>query len=112
MISNRTWGKSFVPVDIDSVADTGADGVADIAVLFKAADDTGTVSLTDSTTGAKLRNVAMPDILSPVALTISEDLDGGGAQEIVGLGNVDVATRALDIRDAATGTPVILIDVP
>lgn len=112
VISNRTWGSSFSPVDIDTVADTGSDGVADIAMLFATQDDTGTVSLTDTTTGAKLRNVAMPDILSPVALTISEDLDGGGAQEVAGLGNLDVTTRALDVRDAATGNSVILIDVP
>jgi PKD repeat protein len=98
-------------VDVAAVADLNGDGKSDIATLIGSDENKGKVLLYDAATGAKLRHVDMKNIEMPADLAVSADIDGNGADELVGLGVSDGVDR-IAIFDSATGTKLRKIDVP
>jgi PKD repeat protein len=110
-LTTSTISNTRSAVDLSAISDLGGDGIADIATLIGSEDGTGRVLLYNGATGARIRAVDMPPIKAPADLAVSADINGNGADELVGLGKRNGVDRIV-IFDSVTKAKLLRIDVP
>jgi hypothetical protein len=109
---------SFIPatqtaVDLAAVSHVTATGPikTDMAALVESSGGKGSVRILDASTGALLSTVSMIPLDAPRALAVSADINGNGADELVGLGERNGVDR-IAIFDSQTGLKIMVISVP
>ena len=110
-IGSRFWSTSALPVDLEAIADTNADGLDDLLVLVETDTGTGKVRIQKNGTGALLETLTFGALTDPVALAVSADLNGNGSPDIMVLGTQGGVPR-VQIRDSSTGLNIRNIDFP
>lgn len=110
-IGARFWETTALPIDLEAVDDTNGDGLADLLVLIELEDGSGRVRVQKNGTGALLKNIAFGALTNPIALSVSEDINGNGAPEVMVLGDNNGVPR-VQIRDSISGLNIRNIDFP
>ena len=104
-------GATNSPVDLVVIPDTNANGFADVAVLLRRVNGTGSARIYDSSSGDFLRNVFFGQIRNPADIQVSPDMDGNGFSELLVIGDGGEASR-VQIRDSSSGAQVNNVDFP
>jgi probable HAF family extracellular repeat protein len=108
------FNSSWNTIDLTGVADVNGNTSADLAVL---AQDSTThairAQVRDSLTGDLIRTVSFfGSSWNPRALSVFDDINGNGAQELGILAAHNDGTVRVQIRDASSGSTISTINIP
>jgi len=110
-VSTKLWHATNLPVDLDTVADTNANGAADLALLEQTPTNEARVRIHDSATGDLLRWMPLPFLNSAIAGAAVGDVNGNGFNEVAGLGAGGVQLH-VQIKDAEDRTYISGFGLP
>jgi hypothetical protein len=111
-ISNFSWVKNFVPIDLETVADTNSNGTFDLALLEQeAATSQVRVRVFDSSNGAQTNSMPLQQLSSAIGLAAIDDVNGNGSSETTALGAGGELLR-IHGKDSVDQSTTVIADLP